>query len=133
MKKLIAFTLLGLAAWVNSLAQGNFTFNNSSTSLVWGDFVSRGTFVKIDAIAYVAVLWSTNLSALPTNYRNGLATPTNGLFVTTWSGIFTDPNFHLAQSTSGGNPIIVAPCGGSGLAAGTYFGGLQYIYRHRSG
>jgi hypothetical protein len=128
MKKFFAITLLGLAAWANSFAQGNFTFNNSITSLVWDDFASPGTIVKAGAgDLEVAVMWTTKLTAIPTTGLNGASTLTN--FPTLgWIGVLTDPNFHLAHDTAGGNPTIVAACGGTGPAAGTYIGGIHYIF-----
>jgi hypothetical protein len=127
MKKVISITLLGLTACVTSFAQGNFTFNNGSTSLVWDDFASFGTFVKAGPDIEVAVLWSANTNAVPTNIRNGLATPTNGFYITSWAGIFSDPNFQLAHDTSAGNPVIVNTCGGPAPFAGIYTGGIHGI------
>ena len=128
MKKLIAFALPGLATCLSSFAQANFTFNSGTMSRVWDDFASPGTFVKAGAGELeVAVMWTTDLSAIPTTGLNGAATPTNEVFLASWTGILTDPNFHLAQSTAAGNPIIVTQCGYPGPFAGVYGGGLQYI------
>ena len=124
MKKLVAATLLGLAACVSSFAQGNFTFNNSSSSLVWENIsTAGGPFVKAGPTLEVAVLWTTNLAAVPTTIPSG---PT--LYGGSWTGVFTDPNFHLALGTAGGNPPIVSTCGGIGPAAGIYLGGIRYIF-----
>jgi hypothetical protein len=126
MKKLVVTTILGLAACVSSFAQGNFSFI-SAPSVVWDTLTTPGTPFKAGATLEVAVLWSSNSNAVPTTYRNGLPTPTNGVYTADWTGIFTDPNFHLAQSTAGGNPIIEATCGGPFPAGGQYNGGIQYI------
>jgi hypothetical protein len=128
MKKLLATTLLGFAACVSCFAQGNFTFNNTPSSAVWDGYTTPGIFFRVGAVIEVAVMWSTNLTALPTNDLNGEPTRTNGFFYASWNGILTDPNFHLAQSTAAGNPTIVAACGGTGPAAGMYLGGIQYIF-----
>ena len=126
MKKLLATTLLGLAACLSSVAQGNLALINGSSSLVWEN-LSTGTFIKARPLLEVAVMWSADINAVPTTCLNGAATPTNGACIASWTGVFTDPNFHLAQSTVAGNPIIVTNCGGLGPIAGRYNGGLQYI------
>jgi hypothetical protein len=125
MKKALASSVVGVVACMSLFAQGNFTFV-SAPSAVWD--TSGPIPIKAGATLEVAVMWTTNLSAVPTTFLNGLPTPTNGFPMGDWAGIFTDPNFHLAQSTAGGNPIIEAACGGPFPAGGQYNGGVQYIF-----
>lgn len=112
---------------MGSFAQGNFTFI-SNPSAVWDNYTTPGTPVKAGATLDVAVLWSTTLGVAPTNYKTngtsivGAPDPNN-----TWAGILTDPNFHLVQLTSGGNPVFVTTAGGAGPGAGQYNGGIIYI------
>jgi hypothetical protein len=109
---------------VTSFAQGNFTFNNSSTSLVWENIsTAGGPLVKAGPVLEVAVMWTTNLAAVPTTFPNGPTT-----YGGSWLGILTDPNFHLALDTAGGNPPIVSTCGGAPPFAGIYLGGIHYIF-----
>jgi hypothetical protein len=126
MKKTVITTLLALSACVSSFAQGDLTFN-SPPSAVWENLSTGGPFIKAAAVLEVALMWSADTNAVPTTFLNGAATPTNGIEVASWTGIFTDPNFHLAHSTTAGNPVIVNTCGGVGPAAGQYLGGIQYI------
>lgn len=126
MKKLVVTAILGLATCVGSFAQGNFTFV-SAPSAIWDTLTTPGTSFKALATMEVAVLWSSNTNAIPTTFRNGLATPTNGVYTADWTGIFTDPNFQLAHSTALGNPVIVSTAGGAFPASGQYNGGIQYI------
>lgn len=126
-KKLIATTMVGVAACASSSAQGNLEFTSSSASRVWDNFSTPGVPVKAGPTLEVALMWSANLSAVPTTFQNGLATPTNGL-IASWTGIFTDPNFHLALSTAVGNPIIETTAGGPPpIIQGQYTAGIQYI------
>jgi hypothetical protein len=119
--------MLGFSACLSSFAQGSLSFLNNSSSLVWDGFTTPSAFVKAGATLEVAVMWSADSNAVPTNFRSGVATPTNGVYVSSWTGIFTDPNFQLAHSTTAGNPVIVSTCGGIGPAAGMYQGGVQFI------
>jgi hypothetical protein len=125
MKKLVVITVLGLATCMGSFAQGNFTFV-STPSAVWDGFTTPGTSVKAGATLDVAVLWSANTNAVPTNFRNGLPVPTNSVS-SDWTGILTDPNFQLGRDTVAGNPVIVKTAGGGGPGAGQYNGGIQYL------
>jgi hypothetical protein len=127
MKKTVITTILGLSACVSSFAQGNVAIINAPGA-VWENLSTGGPFIKAAAVLEVAMMWSADTNAIPTTFLNGAATPTNGIDVASWTGIFTDPNFQLAHSTTAGNPVIVTTCGGPpGPAAGHFNAGLQYI------
>jgi hypothetical protein len=127
MKKTLAASVVGVLACMSLFAQGNFTFV-SAPSAIWENYTIPGTPVKAGATLDVAVLWTTNLSAVPTTFLNGLPTPITGSYMATWAGILTDPNFHLVQDTTAGNPVIVRTAGGAGPGAGQYNGGICYIF-----
>lgn len=119
--------MVGVAAALSCFAQGNFTFNNAGASAVWDNYTTPGTSIKAGATLEVAMLWSANLSAVPSNYLNGASSPTNGINTGSWAGILTDGNFQLGRETTGGNPLIVSTAGGPGPQAGIFLGGLHYL------
>jgi hypothetical protein len=129
MKKLVVTTILGIAASLSCLAQGNFTFNNNAGSAVWDN--RSGVGIKAAATMEVAMMWSANLTATnPVRYLVGNEfSPTNGAGqFGDWSGIFTDPNWQLAHDTSGGNPVIVNTAGGVAPFAGIFTGGIKGLF-----
>jgi hypothetical protein len=118
MKKLTLVALIGAATCLPAFGQGYFTY--ASSHAVYDNFTTPGSPVKASGDVITAILWSTDLAAVPVFGDNpsGSTTLMSGL---TLSAVLTDSNYTLALETDGVTPWQ-ATTGSNGPVTGSYFG-----------
>jgi len=125
MKKLAMLAVVAAATCLSSYGQGYFIFTDSASTAVYDVYTSGhtapGTFQKSPANVFVAIMYSTNTSAVPLTGTS--SSSTNGSQSVTWEQVINDPNFQVAKQT-GTN--LVAPTR-TGISLGTFNGGTVGI------
>jgi hypothetical protein len=120
MKKLTLVAIIGASTCLASFGQGYFTYSAAGAVGVYDNFTTPGSPVKSSGNIITAILWSTDLAAVPV-FGSTPSSSTTSMEGLTLSKVLTDSNYTLALETDGVTPWQ-ATTSTSALEQGGYFG-----------
>jgi hypothetical protein len=121
MKKLTLVALIGAATCLTSFGQGYFTYTASGSVGAYDNFTTPGTPVKSPANVITALLWSTDLAAVPI-FGSTPSSSTTSMTGLTLAKVLSDSNYTLALNTDGITPWQATTTTASGPTKGSYTG-----------
>jgi hypothetical protein len=114
MKKITILTLTALVSCLSSYGQGVFQFTTSSSTAVWENFTTPGTFAKSGGTTFIGVMMATGQGTNAAPLTGTSATSISSTTPVAWSQVTGDPNYHLVLS--GGTNLLATT--GTGLSLG---------------